>query len=185
MTQTRQSNSAAAEDLNNETFAAGLAERLINECILLAQTAMRLGEVPIAAVVARGSGEIVGWGFNELNAKRDPTMHAEIAAFRDAAGRFPTGAQDLILASTLEPCVMCAGAAYLCGVSTIVYGLRAPADSGMSRISPPTSPAAHRPNVVGPIRANQIRQLFEEWLAQPARNQDQVEYVRQLLALQT
>ena len=152
----------------------------MSECLTLARTAMRLGEVPIAAVIARADGEIVGWGWNELNAKRDRTMHAEIAAFRDAAGRYPVDADDLILVSTLEPCIMCAGAAYLCGVSKIVYALAAPADGGMGRIKPPESPEATQPEVVGEVRASDARALFQAWLDQNP-DSGQADFVRQLL----
>lgn len=156
---------------------------LMSECIELAKQAMQLGEVPIASVVALGNGKIVGWGWNELNAKRDRTMHAEIAAFRDAAGRYPIETEDLILVSTLEPCVMCAGAAMLCGVSRIIYGLPAPADAGMGRIKPPESPESKAPVVTGPIMAREIRALFQKWLDAHAEQNAQREYVSQLLAL--
>jgi tRNA(adenine34) deaminase len=160
-----------------------LHDRLMVECLALADEAMRLGEVPIAAVVARGDGAIIGWGWNELNAKRDRTMHAEIAAFRDAAGRCPTDCDDLILASTLEPCIMCAGAAFLCGVRTIVYGLSAPADGGMGRIKPPESPEASTPQVVGPLRAGEVRAKFESWLKLHPEPGPQREFVEQLLKM--
>lgn len=154
----------------------------MEECISLAREAMRLGEVPIAAIVV-WNDQVVGWGWNELNAKRDRTMHAEIAAFRDAAGRYPTNAEDLILVSTLEPCIMCAGAAMLCGVGSIVYGLRAPADGGMGRIKPPESPESKMPCVTGPMMEDVIFQLFEEWLRLHAEEGPQRKYVTQLLSL--
>ena len=157
-------------------------EQLMQECLTLARTAMRLGEVPIAALLARGDGTVVGWGWNELKAKRDRTMHAEIAAFRDAAGRYPTDADDLILVSTLEPCIMCAGAAYLCGVASIVYALSAPADGGMQRIQPPQSPEAKPPKVFGPTHEAEMRALFEQWLTLHKEDREQGDYVRQLLA---
>lgn len=160
-----------------------LSLRLIDECLTLARTAMRLGEAPIAAVVARGDGTIVGWGWNELKAKRDRTMHAEIAAFRDAAGRYPTDADDLILASTLEPCIMCTGAAYLSGVATIVYALSAPADGGMARIKPPSSPEIRIPRIIGPLRADESLRLFEQWLVQHPNDDEQTPYIQQLVAL--
>ncbi|HEX8341514.1 MAG TPA: nucleoside deaminase [Tepidisphaeraceae bacterium] len=154
----------------------------MDECVDLARTAMRLGEVPIASVVARG-GEVIGWGWNEFRAKRDLTMHAEIAAMRDAAGRYPLDEPDLILVTTLEPCVMCTGAAYLCGVSTIVYALPAPADGGMGRVAPPSSPEANRPAVVGPMRQDEIRGMFKQWMARHGDAGPQGKFVAQLLAL--
>ncbi len=156
---------------------------LMDECLQLATQAMGVGEVPIAAIIARGDGQIIGWGWNELKAKRDPILHAEIAAFRDAAGRYPTHADDLILVSTLEPCIMCAGAAILSGVATIVYGLDAPADGGMKRIRPPSSPDMHMPNVIGPIATDEVLSLFERWLTDHGHDDEQSPYVTQLLKL--
>ena len=155
-------------------------DELMEEALRLAQRAMDLGEAPIAAVVAR-QGRVIGWGWNEFVAKRDRTMHAEIAAFRDAAGRYPMDCQDLQLVCTLEPCVMCLGAAILSGVSRIVYALPAPADGGAGRVSKPTSPAAHFPQIVGPVRAKESRALFERWLHQHPEPGPQRDYIQQLL----
>ena len=157
------------------------SEQLMRECLELARTAMRLGEVPIASVVAY-DGQIIGWGWNELNAKRDRTMHAEIAAFRDAAGRYPVETQSLTLVSTLEPCVMCFGAALLAGVSDIIYALPAPADGGARRVSKPDSPDAKWPAITGNILATEARDLFEQWLRDHPENDGQKNFVTQLLA---
>lgn len=153
---------------------------LMQEVIDLARIAMRVGEVPIAAVIAR-QGKAIGWGWNELNAKRDRTMHGEIAAFRDAAGRYPTDAEDLVLVCTLEPCIMCLGAAILCGVSEIVYALEAPADGGARRVSRPDSPEARWPTITGGICQDEVIGLFQQWLADHRAEDSQRDYVEQLL----
>jgi tRNA(adenine34) deaminase len=157
-------------------------EQLMHEALQLAHTAMQLGEVPIAAIIAR-QGKIIGWGWNELVAKRDRTMHAEIAAFRDAAGRYPIDADDLVLVSTLEPCVMCYGAALLSGVSEIVYALRAPADSGVNRVACPDSPEASSPKITGGVFEHEAVGLFQQWLNQHPDDTPQRQYVTQLLIL--
>jgi tRNA(adenine34) deaminase len=81
-------------------------------------------EVPVGAVVVLG-GEIAGRGWNSPIARRDPTAHAEILALREAAAH----AGDYRLAgatlySTLEPCVMCAGALVAARVERLVFGAR-------------------------------------------------------------
>ena len=154
---------------------------LMRHALDLARTAMRVGEVPIAAVVALDD-RIIGWGWNELNAKRDRTMHAEIAAFRDAAGRYPVDTKNLTLVSTLEPCVMCFGAALLSGVSKIIYALPAPADGGASRVSKPTSPEAQWPTIVGDVLRDEAHALFEQWLGDHPEDDAQRQFVSQLLA---
>jgi len=158
-------------------------EQLMRESLSLAEEAIELGEVPIAGVVARGSGQIVGWCWNELNAKRDRTAHAEMAAFRDAAGRYPADCDDLILVCTLEPCIMCMGAAMLSGVATVVYAMRAPADGGAERIKPPSSPESRQPTIVKNVLTAEARKLFEQWLNRHPQHDGQRDYIEQLLTL--
>lgn len=155
----------------------------MKEALDLAKEAMKLGEVPIASVIARRESGIIGRGWNEQNAKRDRSSHAEINAIRDAAGRYPEGAEDLILISTLEPCVMCYSCALLTGISTIVYALEAPADSGSCRVITPDS-SVSIPRVMRAILRQDSRQLFQDWFQ---NNQhlagQQTKYIAQLLLL--
>src|SRR5277367_567700 len=82
------------------------------------------GEVPVGAIVAV-DGKIVGRGHNQPIATTDPTAHAELLAIREAARA--VGAYRLpgaILYVTLEPCVMCVGAAVHARLAAIKYGAR-------------------------------------------------------------
>jgi tRNA(adenine34) deaminase len=98
----------------------------MREALALADEAAALGEVPVGALVVYG-GEIVGRGFNRPVESHDPTAHAEIVAMREAAralGNYRlTGAT---LYVTLEPCLMCIGAAVHARVATLVYGATEP-----------------------------------------------------------
>jgi tRNA(adenine34) deaminase len=87
-----------------------------------ARAALAHGDVPIGAVVVR-AGEVIAARHNERELDNDPTAHAEILALRDAART--TGSwrlDDCTLVVTLEPCVMCAGAAHQARVGRVVYG---------------------------------------------------------------
>jgi tRNA(Arg) A34 adenosine deaminase TadA len=106
-----------------------------------------------------------------------------MVTFASAAGKAPDDARDLILVSTLEPCVMCLGAAMEAAVDTIIYGLKAPADSGTARVMPPQSPESGMPRIVGGILTQESRKMFEQWLKQPGLNPQQVKFVKQLLKL--
>ena len=147
-----------------------------------AREGMANGEAPIGCVIARGSGEIVARAHNAMNRTGNKTAHAEIMAFAAAAGRVPLDVRDLVMVSTLEPCVMCTGAAMEAAVATVVFGLRAPADSGTLRVRPPQSPESAMPEFVGEVLAAESRALFEQWLADNA-DTPQAAYVKQLLAL--
>jgi HAD superfamily hydrolase (TIGR01509 family) len=159
-----------------------LLESLMREALAAAREGMAVGEAPIGCVVAEGQGRIVACGFNRLNQSRDRTAHAEIVALRAAAGKVPDDAKDLILVSTLEPCVMCSGAAMEAAIDTIAFGLRAPADSGTARVQPPQSPESQMPRIVGDILAHESRALFEEFL-KIASNPQQRAFTAQLLSL--
>jgi HAD superfamily hydrolase (TIGR01509 family) len=157
-------------------------EGLMRDALAVAREGMGAGEAPIGCVIADGQGRVVARGFNRLNQTKDRTAHAEIVTFRAAAGRVSDDAKDLILVSTLEPCVMCTGAAMEAGVDTIAFALKAPADNGSTRVQPPQSPESQMPRIVGDILAGESRSLFEEFL-KTARNPQQRAFVEQLLAL--
>lgn len=166
-------------------------ETLMCEALAEARLGMMEGEAPIGCVIARGSGasiRVLARGHNRVNALQRKTAHAEIVAFENAASPadgaipLPPDADDAILVTTLEPCVMCFGAAMEAGVKTVLYGLKAPADGGVGRVKPPDSPESHTPEVLGDILADESRALFVSWLAENDES-SQAAFVKQLLAL--
>jgi membrane protein len=156
-------------------------ERLMREAIAEAEHGLASGEPPVGAVIADGDGRIIARGFNRLNGTQDRTAHAEMVAFRDAAGRLPRDKSDCLLVSTLEPCVVCTGAAMLAAIDTIVYGLRAPADGGSGRVEPPQSPESQMPRIVGDVLAKESRDLFLRFLS-TVQDPLQRAFAQQLLA---
>jgi tRNA(adenine34) deaminase len=101
-------------------------EELMQLAIEQAMLARELDEVPIGAVIARGS-EIIATGHNRRQIDADPTAHAELLAIRAAAERLGDWRlEDCTLAVTLEPCCMCAGAIVLARIPTLIYGASDP-----------------------------------------------------------
>jgi tRNA(adenine34) deaminase len=150
-----------------------------------ARRALEGGEAPMGAVLLNSAGEMMATGRNTTRATGNPTTHAEMNAFGAAAGHFD-GAHGLTLVSTLEPCVMCTGAAMQAGVTRIVFGLKAPADSGTSRVAAPSSPDATIPEVVGGIGAAESRAMFVEWMDRhdgDASRDEQRRFITELLTL--
>jgi tRNA(adenine34) deaminase len=87
-----------------------------------AEKALTRREVPVGAVVVQ-EGRIVGRGHNLMETLQDPTAHAEMLAITAAANTLASWRlEDAILYVTLEPCMMCTGAALLARVPLIVYG---------------------------------------------------------------
>ncbi len=158
-------------------------EGLMREALSAAKEGMAAGEVPIGCALSRGDGIVIAHGYNELNRSKNKTAHAEIVTFARCAGKVPVEARDLILVSTLEPCVMCVGASMEASVDTIVFGLKAPADSGATRVSPPQSPESQMPRIVPDVMADESRALFKQWLDKPGNHPQQIQFVKQLLAL--
>ncbi len=94
----------------------------MQEALLEAHQALDTEDVPVGAVVVH-DGSIIGRGHNQREARADPTAHAEILALQQAAQHLSSWRLlDTILYVTLEPCIMCIGAAVLGRVSGLVYG---------------------------------------------------------------
>jgi len=96
----------------------------MREAIELAREAERAGEVPVGAVVVL-DGKVIGRGRNAPVELHDPSAHAEMTALREAAktlGNYRVERSTLY--STLEPCVMCAGALVAARVERLVFGAR-------------------------------------------------------------
>jgi len=127
-----------------------------------AELAARAGEVPVGAVVVRGS-EIVARAHNRPLAERDPTAHAEILALRAAAralGDERLAGCDLYV--TLEPCTMCAAAISLARIRRLYYAAADPkggaVESGVRFFASPA--CHHRPDVYGGIQAARAAELM-------------------------
>jgi tRNA(Arg) A34 adenosine deaminase TadA len=132
-----------------------------------AQAAAGRGEIPVGAVVFDPeTGEVVAIGANQPIGAHDPTAHAEIVALRAAARKLGnyrlTG---LVLAVTLEPCAMCAGAISHARIATVVYGADDP--KGGAVVHGPRvfdQPTCHwRPAVQGGVMAEESAELLRSF----------------------
>lgn len=97
-------------------------EYFMKEALKEALKAYNKNEVPIGAVIVNNN-QIIARAHNLTETLNDVTAHAEMQAFT-AASNYLSGKylHDCILYVTLEPCIMCAGAAYWSQISKIVYG---------------------------------------------------------------
>lgn len=82
------------------------------------------GHHPFAALVVGPDGSVVVECGNDSRPPGNPTRHAErVAAARAATLLEPAALRGCTLYSNAEPCAMCAGAIYWCGIGRVVYGL--------------------------------------------------------------
>ena len=96
----------------------------MQQALALAEEAQAAGEVPVGAIVVVRN-QVVGRGRNSPIAQNDPTAHAEMLAIREACARAGNyRLEGATLYSTLEPCVMCAGALVAARVATLVFAAR-------------------------------------------------------------
>ena len=130
-----------------------------------ARAAGARGEVPVGCVIVR-DGAVVARAGNRTLADRDPTAHAEIIAIRQAAAalgseRLP----DCDLYVTLEPCVMCAGAAAFARIRRLYYGAADPKggamDAGVRFFASPT--CHHIPEVYSAVGEKEAATLLRDF----------------------
>lgn len=96
--------------------------KFMKEALKLAEQAFLQDEIPVGAVVVY-ENRIVGKGYNQVEMLNDPTAHAEILAISSACSTLNEKyLSECTLYVTLEPCMMCAGAAVWSKIPQIVFG---------------------------------------------------------------
>jgi tRNA(adenine34) deaminase len=134
-----------------------------------AQAALATGDVPVGAVVIDASGAVIGSGTNTREADHDPTGHAEVVALRQAGQALGSWHLDgCSLVVTLEPCTMCAGAAVLARVDSVVFGAWDPKAGAVGSLWDVVRDRRlnHRPEVVSGVREGECSELLERFFAQ-------------------
>lgn len=139
----------------------------MRRALALGEAAAAAGEVPVGALVVR-DGAVLGEGFNQPIATRDPTAHAEIVALRaagQAAGDYRLGGSTLYV--TLEPCIMCAAALVHARVERVVFGAWDPkAGAAGSIVDVFRLPQLnHRVDAFGGVLAEQCAALLQGFFA--------------------
>ncbi|MCL2414927.1 MAG: nucleoside deaminase [Bacteroidales bacterium] len=110
-------------------------EYFMSEALKEAQKAVISDEVPVGAIVVC-KNKIIARAHNLTECLNDVTAHAEMQAFTMAAdyigGKY---LDECTLYVTLEPCVMCAGAAFWTQLGKLVYGA-SDSKRGYTRVNP-------------------------------------------------
>lgn len=121
-----------------------------------AERAMSEGEHPIGAVIVAGDTEL-SRGQTSVVRKGTITAHGEILALADAGWSVFSDQRPVTVYTTLEPCLMCVGAAIQCGVDEVVFAMPAKPDGGTRHL-----PALAEAGVAVPVVRSHV--LFDEAL---------------------
>ncbi len=96
----------------------------MNLALKEAKKAIKYGDIPIGCVIVMNN-KVVSKAFNKKEFNNNPIKHAEIIAIEKASKKLNTWHLDeCTLYTTMEPCLMCAGAILQSRISRIVYGLQ-------------------------------------------------------------
>jgi tRNA(adenine34) deaminase len=144
----------------DEPAALSPDEFFMNEALKEAKLALAEKEIPIGAVVVC-RGQIIGRGHNLTERLTDVSAHAEMQALT-AAANFMGGKylKECTLYVTMEPCVMCAGAAYWFQLGKIVFGAY-DVKLGFGRLN---QKITHPKTIItGGIKENECSELVREF----------------------
>jgi tRNA(adenine34) deaminase len=135
------------------------------EALAEAAAAGTRGEVPVGAVVVRDGQRLAAAG-NASVARSDPTAHAEVLALRaaaEAAGNYRLPGATLYV--TVEPCVMCMGAALHARIARLVYGCADPKGGAAGTLYDLARDPRlnHRIAVAAGVEASACRALVQEF----------------------
>ena len=143
-----------------------LHHNMMEKALQLAQKAADADEVPVGAVVYDEAGTIWGVGSNLTITEADPSAHAEMVALRQAAKKADTpNLSGLYLATTLEPCAMCAGAIAWARIKQVHYGAVDVKSGGVLHgakvFDHPT--CHHKPDVIQGAFAQESKALLQKF----------------------
>lgn len=94
----------------------------MEQALIEAEKASRLGEVPVGAVIV-SNGSVIARGHNLRESKNNALAHAEMIAIDEACKKLGSWRLDNCeLYVTLEPCPMCAGAIVNSRVKAVYFG---------------------------------------------------------------
>ena len=133
-------------------------------------------EIPVGAVVVF-EDRVIGRGHNQTQQLHDASAHAEMIALSAAYNHFGDWRlENCILVSTLEPCPMCAGAAMLSRIKTIIYGAADPKFGACGSIIdiPSEKKFNHHIEVVSGVRKDEVAALMKLFFQQVRNGKERV-----------
>ena len=149
---------------------AHMPEVFMRAALQLAEEALGKGELPIGSVVVLNDRIIASAHCVDKQARRF-LAHAEFIAL-DQADRlrpFPGERRDARLFTTLEPCLMCMGAAMSFFIGEVTYALESPTDGAVDlvkswRPGDDTMPSYRVPDIFFGLLREESKDLFRRYV---------------------
>jgi tRNA(adenine34) deaminase len=143
----------------------------MREALRIARAGLEQGELPIGAVIVLDD-RIIAAAHTAERAERRLLVHAELLAL-EAADRlqpFPGRRRDVQLFTTLEPCLMCLGAAMSFSLGAIHYALASPGDGAAGLVQgwqrdKAAMPSYQVPHLHGGLLRAESVALFQDYVA--------------------
>lgn len=144
-----------------------LPDFIVDLALQKAKEAFNADEIPVGAVVfASKTFEVISCAHNETIQKCDPLAHAEVIAIRQACEKLQT--KQLVgysIFTTLEPCVMCAGAISWARLDVVYYGASDPKTGAIEQGTQVFghSQTHHKPLIVKGIQQKECGNLMTDF----------------------
>jgi tRNA(adenine34) deaminase len=151
--------------------AGKLPEHHMRRALALATEALAFGEFPIAAVVVLDD-QIIGQAAASEQREKRTLGHAELVALEqaDRLGLSFAQRRRTRLFTTLEPCLMCMGAAMSFFLGEIYYALESPGDGAVELVQAwerkeDDIPGYQLPKISGGLLREESMGLFERYVS--------------------
>ena len=146
-------------------------EYYMRQALTLAAQALDRGEFPIAAIVVLDDNIIASAATSEQQEKRY-LVHAELVALEqaDRQGLSIRSRRDAKMFTTLEPCLMCMGAAMSFFLGEVHYALESPGDGAVNLVKEwerkeKDIPGYRLPKITGGLLREESIELFEKYVS--------------------
>jgi tRNA(adenine34) deaminase len=145
----------------------------MKEALLEAAKGFDKGEVPVGAVIVNPAGSIVARAHNQPISLNDPCAHAEILALRQAGIFYKNyRIEGAALVVTIEPCLMCIGAALHARVARLIFGALDPKWGAVGSLYnvPADLRLNHRIEVIPGVLADECLRLLQDFFQMRRQN---------------